>query len=356
MKKLLLIILLICNFMLAEQLVKILPYKSNEFSPALKQSFQIPFELKQEANITINIYTPDNNLIRSLIKSNVKKGKNFLKWDGKDFKGTIVPDEAYNIVLIAKSKNKKEVIDPRLTGGFVIKNLERKIDKRGNIRYKLPSPARVLIRAGIENSCMLKVISNWAPKNKGLVLQKWNMKDSNEVIDISKLNFAVSISAFELPKYAIITTNNKQKDYLNYFKENNFKCNSIPIKQQILKRENRGISTHFYKCRIEERDPKLNIIFPNKKKLNEIPVIKENESIIIKITTNSDDEKLLEKVKYEISFFIDFQFTSEEELGYIPILWNFKPFGLKKGEHILTVNITSFNGQVGVESIKFLLE
>jgi hypothetical protein len=53
---------------------------------------------------------------------------------------------------------------------------------------------------------------------------------------------------------------------------------------------------------------------------------------------------------------VDYQFKSEEELGYMPLSWNYTPNGLTKGEHILTVNISSFTGQVGLKSYKFIVK
>jgi len=40
----------------------------------------------------------------------------------------------------------------------------------------------------------------------------------------------------------------------------------------------------------------------------------------------------------------------------MPISWNFNPNGLSKGNHILTVNVSSFTGQVGLKSYKFIIE
>jgi hypothetical protein len=48
--------------------------------------------------------------------------------------------------------------------------------------------------------------------------------------------------------------------------------------------------------------------------------------------------------------------VSEEEMGYMPIGWKYTPNGLKEGEHILTINVSSFSGQVGVKHIIFYVE
>ncbi len=356
MKKLLLLLLLNVT-LFAGELMTLLPYKSNEFSPALKQTFKLSYTLSEDANVTWEIYTPDNNLIRTIKADNSKKGEHTIVWDGKDEKGVVVPDEAYNIVLTAKNSTHAQTIDPRLTGGEILEELQTKVDKTGNISYTLSSPARVLVRAGIENGPLLRVISNWAVKNKGKVRQRWSMRDADNLIDIATLPFGVAVSAFSLPKHTIITINNKTLDYYTYFKDQNLSCNTLPKEKQLLEREGKAISKHIYACRIKDRDPRLYLSMPkNNEKEQNLSVLTNGKPTLVKVSMHPEDEALLEKAKYEVSFFVDFEFISEEELGFMPISWNFVPNGIKKGEHILTVNVSSFTGQVGVKSYKFILK
>jgi len=356
MKKLFLLFLLNVT-LFAGDLISLLPYKSNEFSPALKQTFKLSYTLSEDANVTWEIYTPDNNLIRSIKADNSKKGEHTLLWDGKDEKGTIVPDEAYNIVLTAKNSNHTQTIDPRFIGGEILEELHTKIDNIGNIAYTLSTPARVLVRAGIENGPLLHVISNWVVKNRGKVRQRWSMRDSDDLVDIATLPFGVAVSAFSLPKHTIITNNNKALDYYSYFKDQNLSCNKLPKEEQVLAREGKAISKHFYACRIQDRDPRLYLSMPKtEEKEQNLSVLSDGKPTLVKVSMNPEDEAILEKAKYEVSFFVDFEFISEEELGFMPISWNFVPNGIKKGEHILTVNISSFTGQVGLKSYKFILK
>jgi len=352
-----LLLLLLNVTLFAGDIISLLPYQKNEFSPALKQTFKLSYTLSEDANVTWQIYTPDNNLIRSIKADNSKKGEHTLLWDGKDEKGTIVPDEAYNIVLTAKNSKHSQIIDPRLTGGEILKNLQTKIDKTGNISYTLSSPARVLVRAGIENGPMLRMISNWIPKNKGKIRQRWDMKDADNLVDISTLPFGITVSAFALPRHAIIVTNNKRLDYYTYFKDQNLSCNILPKEKQLLEKEGKAISKHAYTCRIKDRDPRLYLSMPQiTQKEQNLSVLSDGKPTLVKVSMNPEDEAMLEKAKYEVSFFVDFEFTSEEELGFMPISWNFVPNGIKKGEHILTVNVSSFTGQVGLKSYKFILK
>ena len=57
------------------------------------------------------------------------------------------------------------------------------------------------------------------------------------------------------------------------------------------------------------------------------------------------------------SVFIDNEFVAEEEQGFVPFVWRWSPgrYGIEPGEHVLTVNVSGYNGQVGVRNLAFSL-
>ena len=345
------------SYALAGNLITIVPYKTAAFSPTLKQTFKISFTLHEEAKVKIDIYTPDYNLIRSLESKTLPQGVHSLLWDGKDSAGTLVPDEAYVIVVSASNKQHKEVIDNRFTGGVIMKDLSTKVDRSGNISYTLSVPARVLVRAGIKNGPMLRSISNWIPKNKGKIRQRWNMQDQEKLINIAALNFVISVSAYALPKFSIITTNNKTLSYRDYVIKKQLKCANTLENYTKNRTEKQRLSKHSMRCRLEDINPHIKMeISKVQKNDHNITILNNGERVSIKVSMYHEDEVLFEKEKYEVSFFIDNVFTSEEESGYMPLIWNYTPNGLKKGEHILTINISSFAGLVGLVNYRFVIE
>jgi len=331
-------------FLIAGNIIELKKYKSSSFSPVQGENFNICFKLNESAEVILDIYTPDKNLIRNYNKK-FQKGDHCILWDGKDKWGEVVPDEAYEIEITAKSHNKTENLIFSQTGGEVLKSLNAKYDRMGNIYYTLSKPARVLIRAGILNGPMLTVISNWEPKDKGYVKQQWNLKDKDGVVNFSAIPFVVSVSAYSLPEYSIITYGNNKEKYLDYFLRHKFKCNKkVPEKLP----ENKNISFHYYKCRIDEREPVIYINMPK--------TVSIGKRVNIKIDMDKKDEEEFNKIKYEISFFVDYKFVSEEELGYLPFTWSYLPNNLSEGPHVLTVNVTAFNGKVGVKNVKFVVK
>ena len=352
--------LLLSSSLFAKDIVSFTPYKKSEFSPARKQSFDIPFVLKEKAKVNVHIYTPDGNLIRTISSNKaLANGNNSLTWDGKDNTGIIVPDEAYTVKLEAKNKSNHTKIDPlTYSGGEIETERNTKFLKNGKIIYNLSKPSRVMIRAGLKDGPMMRSLINWIPKAKGKNIQHWNGYDEDKTVNVFKTNnYGILVVAFSLPEYSIITTGNKKLTYAKYFTDKKFTFKPVPKEKRLLERNKKGISPHFYAFRLTDKDPRIGIHFPKNIKKNKdgIPMLKNDKAIPIKVTMPTEDEAFIEESKYEVSFFMDYQFKSEEELGYMPITWLWSPNGFSKGEHILTVNVSGFSGQVGVKNIKFII-
>jgi hypothetical protein len=101
-------------------------YTRIEFAPFRNQTFEIPFRLDDTATVAVSIFTPDQDLIRTVRSPGpLPPGSHTLAWDGKDEDGTVVPDEAYILVLTARlSDGTEQRVDPRQSsGGEVVEEL-----------------------------------------------------------------------------------------------------------------------------------------------------------------------------------------------------------------------------------------
>ena len=356
--KYLLVLSLLSGILFAEN-IRFLPYKKNEFSPILKEKIAIGFNLSVESVVDVEIYTPDGALIRTLTTgASMKKGDHALEWDGKDKAGTVVPDEAYNIVLKATTNGKIEIIDPRKTsGGIVQKNLDPKIGIDGKITYTLPAPSRVLIRLGIESGAMLRSVITWKAKNSGKNLQFWDGYDQDHLVKIQKhKNFKIIFSAFSLADHAIITTGNKVS-YFDYIDKHAYEAFFSAKKHRLTHAKSKLMSPYYVRALTGMREPVISFVFPDniKRDKDGVPVVKKGEKIRVKVIMDEKDAQRMAEVKYEITFFDDLDFISEEEMGYVPISWLWSP-QKEKGKHILTVNIASFKGHVGLKSMPYIID
>lgn len=359
--KTLLVALLLTSSLFGESIIAFQKYQKSEFVPVRKQTFDIPFSLNAKANVTVTIYAPDGDIVRTLhSKKELQKGSHILTWNGKDSEGTVVPDEAYNVTLEAKYGSKTSKVDPRKSsGGEIEKNLQTKVTLEGKTIYTLSKLSRVLIRAGITDGPMMRSLINWVPKPAGKNIQHWNGYDEDKVVNVFETKrYGVIVVAFALPDYSIITTGNKKLSYETYYKNKKWSFKPTPKDKRLIERAGKGISPHYYTFRLTDKDPRIDIKFPKATKKNKdgVALLKNDKAIPIKVTMPTEDEKFIEQSKYEVSFFVDHEFKSEEELGFMPITWLWSPNGFSKGEHILTVNVSGFSGQVGVKNIKFIIE
>lgn len=356
MRTLFLTLLLAAGVSRAEPLIVPLDYARLEFSPARGESFAIPFELKQPARVEITLTGPDRHPVRTLKSEGVlKPGNHQLEWDGRDEEGGVVPDEAWVPVLTAIGKNGRETIDPwQESGGEVLDGLNPRLSAGGSIAYQLPAPARVLIRAGVEGGAMLATLANWEPRLAGRNAQRWDGFDADRLVDLRREpRLSLLVTAFTLPERAILTIGNDEIGYSEWHAEKGWEPFHLKPGTAPLERDGKRISPHHHLSRNLDRDPKVTLAFGGDpaRTADGVPLITGKTPI--KVDVPPEDRWLLDASLYEVAFFIDHQFVSEEEQGYLPLTWLWDPAVLEPGRHLLTVNISGFRGQVGVKSLLF---
>jgi len=339
-------------------------YKKKSFSPSRGEVFVIPFSVKKFDDIKkidVEIRTSDDDLVRKLSFNRFKKNKmNYeIKWDGKDSSKKVVPNEVYSpIFIITTQSNKKQRIDHRQSsGGEELYDFEKKI-RAGVVEYTLPSASRVLIRSGIKNGPMLRTIIDWEPRTAGFHAERWNGRDIDNVIAIER-NPKVGhlIIGYKLPDHSIITYGNSKLSYRAYREKKKWALRQASYKNRKLERAGKLIRPEYYTPVLQQKSPRItvNLLDTSRKPLKKISGFDE---VITEVKINPLDEIYLDQERYEISFFINNEFIAEEEQGFVPFTWRWSPgrFGLKPGNHVLTVNVSGYSGQVGVRNIAFTLE
>jgi hypothetical protein len=158
------------------------------------------------------------------------------------------------------------------------------------------------------------------------------------------------ISYFTLPENSVITYGNKKTTYREYKK-------SLIANRQLKPKRARSIdqgriSYHFSQLRTNDYSPKVRMSFPHAIDLDSdgIPILKDKT--IVRVELAEEDKTYFTEQKYEICFFLDTEFYAEEEVGYSPFNWTWNLQDVEEGEHILTVNLSSFKDQIGVLSKK----
>lgn len=326
---------------------------SSSFNPNGGQKITVETALLRKAAAKIEIYDPDFMHVRTLeSKGVVDAGTCRLSWDGKDVDGQVVPDEAYFFVVTATdAEGKIEVYDPTLFSGGEGKDvIHADIDPVTKaITYELPIPARVLIRQGVQDGPLFNTLVDWKPRVAGQITEHWNGKDQDGLVNLLETGrFKMLITYTTLPENSIITYGNRTQDYASYKKV-------VQGNRFVKERPTRGgvkISPHYLLARTDDHSPTVTMRFPDATKAgdSDLPVLKGKA--LVKVDLDEADRAFFADQQYEITLFLDTEFYTEQEVGYVPFNWVWDLSDVAEGEHLLTVNMTGFKDQIGVLSKK----
>lgn len=325
------------------------------FNPVKGETTTISFHLSKPAKTMIQIFDPDNQLVRELVTDDAgDPGKIEITWDGKDMDGAIVPDEAYFFTIEANEyKGALTHYDPLTFSGGDNISVPVNYDKtKKAIEYELSQDTRIIIRGGITQGPMLKTYANWQPKPAGLNREFWNGKDDSDAIHIdNKKGFVIMSEGVTLPENSIITFGNNDYSYPEYKNE---KAMDRPLKEvrprivakkpqqnmQFVRPAHKGVSIKF----------RMQLPQGLKTNRDNIPIVQGK--VPVKIIIDDEVKRFVTEQRYEIINYVDFQFISEQEEGYSPCTWLWDSNSVRNGEHILTVNIATLTGNFASGSLK----
>lgn len=330
-----------------------------EFNPGKGETVSISYRISKPAEVIIKFFDDELCLVRDLMPvSGGTSGTNTVIWDGRDLEGNIVPDAAYFFTIEAiDHEGRLNFYDPTTISGGELLLPEINFGREKNkLFYQLSKDARVNIKAGITSGGpLLKNILSWSPRMSGRNEEAWDGKDESGAIEaFSQKGFSLTIEAVSLPENSIITRGNREHDYFSYKHD---------IAQERPKKEGRPLYQNNPAFPVQPQvpvkigyEPKFRIELPEHIKTSEVglPVVKEKTPI--KIYLNEDIKRYVTEQRYEIIFFVDFKFVTEMEQGYSPLTLIWDTRDLSNGEHIVTVNVATLNGQISSASMRVIIQ
>lgn len=310
----------------------------------------------ERGELGIDILTADGDLVRRLRRPEAPAGTHELTWDGTDDKGQPVPDEAYCARAIMRTAQSTSEDNPcQRTGGEVITGISPSMGGVSDIVYTLSHPARVLIRVGIRQGAMLRSLSVWRPRGAGRNVQRWNGFDESGLVDLRNDRLAILVSAFRLPDFTVIVTGQAQSDYRDWRLMQGWteSTDAAPAERAALPLERNGqrIARQHHTARYKDREPRISVALSSRDGKPLKPGEPPPREVRVNVDLHPDDRWLLQEQLYEVAFFVNGDFVSEEENGYVPIGWIWNTDALPPGRHLLTVNLTGFSGRVGVHTV-----
>ena len=328
-----------------------------EFTPSIAgDKYTFKLALAKAATVTLDVLSADGDVVRTLLDEKLTQpGQHNIVWDGKDDLGIVVPDEVYTPRVRMHAGKTNYIDDPRLySGGEILKNLEWTTTEK-TLSYSLPEPARVLIRTGVKDGPMMRVLKHWEPSNAGTSVTRWDGYDKDQVEYFADNPRRWSIvMAYQIPAYAVITTGNNTLDYRQYRIQRGWPVPEFDLSEFQLQRSGVRLSKDYFLPR--RFQPQVEVTLDQDLPVNRIGLPVVSDSMRLTIDVPVEDRWILDASFYETSFYLDYQFASEEEQGFVPMVWDVDVSQLAPGRHIATVQLFGFGGFIISDTVAFWVE
>lgn len=327
-----------------------------EFSPIDNDVYTFKLALADTAVVTFDVLSSDGDVINTLFDSHTfDKGQHAIVWSGKDDQGDAVPNEVYIPRVTIHARDTTYVDDPRTySGGEIVKNLEWTFTEK-TLTYTLPEPARVLIRTGINAGPMMRALKHWEPSGAGTSVARWDGFDKDQVEYFADDERRWSIvQAYQIPQYAVITTGNESINYRTYRKLRGWTIPEFDLSKFQLQRSGVRLSKNYFLPR--QFQPEVDITIDKELPVNRFDLPVATDKLRLTVDVPKEDRWILDASFYETSFYIDYQFASEEEQGFVPMVWDVDVSELSKGRHLATVQLFGFGGFIVSDSVEFWVD
>lgn len=271
-------------------------------------------------------------------------------WNGMDSTGRPVPDEAY--VLVEAMPDGALGAQARVVSGGEAGDIkEARFDREaGTIVYSLPKASRVLVRLGIKGGPMLKTLVDWKPRVAGSITEHWDGKDEDKVLNLwGAKDLTALITYVTLPDNTVITYGNTNETYREYKLGRGKDRPKVEWAASTNAPAGGGVRPVGLVPPAWARAPKVLMSFPSSGGATNAPIVVSGTTTV-RVDVDPSDKDYVMKDQFEVIFFVDNVFFSEAERGYLPFNFRWETDSLPEGEHVLTVNLSSFKGQVGVGS------
>jgi hypothetical protein len=175
-------------------------------------------------------------------------------------------------------------------------------------------------------------------------------------VDLRNDRLSMLVTAFALPDHVVITTGQDGLDYRTWRLAHGWPeqpdraAGEGPA--QPLERDGVRIARQHYMARYKDREPRIAVQMLDVRGQPLAAGAVLPPEVRVSVDLHPEDRWLLQEQLYEVAFFVNGEFVSEEENGYVPIGWIWSTVGLPPGRHLLTVNLTGFTGRVGTKTIE----
>lgn len=329
------------------------------FSPRRGEKVTLSFSLGADADVKVGVWDPDHGLVRNLlVDERLSAGRQQIAWDGLDVDGRVVADEAYFFTISARTADTLHVFDPTVFSGGEEGVVTRgALDpKLGTISYELDESARVLVRIGVRGGPLMNTLVDWEPRASGSVTEHWSGMDQDGVLRIiDDPGRTIVIVHYRLPEASVIAFGNRGRAYRDDPRGTASRRPRKPARDRLALEPFTKMSPHWSAPRHLDYQPPVDVAFPrHDSATGGVPRV--SGQVPVRVTIPEEHLASFAGEAYELTFALNGEYMAEEEVGYVPYSWIWDVSNLEPGEHVLTVNLSSFSDRIGVRSRKVIVE
>lgn len=321
--------------------------------PRRGERVSVRFRLDRTAEVFVDFVDPDGRRVGRVEAGTLEAGARSVVWDGRTPEGRPVGPGVYRYVIHARDASGRTGIhDPsRETGGDEVAIAKFTYDREFRVfRWSMPKAGWARLRVGLAGFPHLRTLLDWEPLEAGEHQVAWDGLDASGHVALAEHpRLAVALSAYAMPWDTIIVRGDPQADVGSAPAEassNPFPSIARPDAPFLHARHAPG-SCREVRCRLEL--PAGTVVDDTGR-----PVV--TGIVPVRIVLDERDVARATNSRFEVGLFEDLTSVFEEEEGVTPLTYLWDTSQLPPGEHLLTVNILTYDDHVGVASTRVLVQ
>ena len=335
--------------------------------PAQRQIATIRYELSRPATVTVDLVDEEGRVVRQLDAGKQSAGMRTATWDGCMTNGRPVPSGVYLYIIRTSTVYGLPTTDysydpSTTTGSEELEAWKFTFDKEtGLLRWVMPKAGYARVRIGVQGFPHLRTLLDWEPLEAGEQTIAWDGLDASGLINLKEHpNLSIKLQAFALPWNTIIVRNGSS----SADEPSSPRLPSGPRGGQGRADEpaypplNRRDASylHAQHARAVCHETRLHVQFPAETSYDSHsrPVL--SGVVAVRVVLDERDAAQAVNSRFEVAFFEDLTFLSEEEDGSNPFTYLWDTTHLPPGEHLLTVNVLSYDDHYGVVTVPVMIE
>ena len=159
------------------------------------------------------------------------------------------------------------------------------------------------------------------------------------------------VMAYRLPAFALVTSGNDALDYRAWRRHRGRPEPTARLDGAPLQRRGQRLSRDHFLPR--GYLPRVHLELADEHPTGRAGLPLVDDALALRISAPPEDRWVLDSTFYEIGFYVDYRFHSEEEQGFMPMHRVLDTSELAPGRHVATVQLFGFGGFIGSWSLEF---